>query len=441
MMLGNSLAEAIAINLAQVPDLRVLPVPQPDEIAGVGSLERAQAARRFGAARFVGLTVTRQATSVDVALSVVDANENRLLWGTHATGNDDELPAMAALLARSTATALGAHLPKRYDYIGSLTGSVAMTSSHFLREAQAALRRGATQDLLAATEALVAAFEREPDARALRAHALMLAFDADPTQARRTELNEAILRLEEADPTAPYGALYLAYLEGRDNRPADATRSYSAILSRQDLTPAMRAWVLRYRALSKSALEGQAAALGDLEEALQLDPASARTHNILSETLLAVGRTEEALSRAKKAVALMPSFWRHHQTLGLALSRIQRWDEAREAFAAACRLAEAQSPCALHALALWRTGSRAEASVVAARAAKLTEDAVGAYNMACYFALAGDRERALLLIRRALDQGFVDPHMAQDPDLENLRSLPEFDVLLQRLPVSKPDSR
>jgi TolB-like protein len=436
--LGRSLAEAIAVNLAEVRELKVLPVPQSSEIEGIGALARAEAARKVGAGRLLTGAVTRDPLGVHLTLSLVDSIENRILWGTRIDGSDEELPALSANMARQAAKALGASFPKLYDYVNNLAGAPAMAASPSTSAALGALRRGEIAPLLSATAALVATFPREPDALTLRGHAQLLDWDADPSAGKRTALEATLAALDRADAANPYASLYHAYLMHRDGDSVEAIGRYSALLSRSDLTPAVRAWILRYRAIARAVVEGQPAALSDLEQALRLDPASARTFNILSDTLLAVGRTEEAVTRSRQAVALMPSFWRNHQSLGLALSRLGRNDEAGDAFATACKLGDAQSPCALHALSLWHTGRRAEASLAAEHAKNLTEDGAGAYNLACYWALLGDRQAALRLLKRAVSLGFAEPSITLDPDLESLRNEPEFRSIVGGLRALTP---
>jgi tetratricopeptide (TPR) repeat protein len=259
----------------------------------------------------------------------------------------------------------------------------------------------------------------------------MLALDADPTAGNRRALEATLDALDTLEPKNPYGTFYRAYLLFKDNRPTQAAARASEILAREDVTPAVRAWVLRHRAYIKAeALGDRDGALRDLEEALVLDPASARTFHILAETLLGVGRAEEALTRSRQAVALMPSYWRNQQTLGLALSALGQADAASEAFAAACRLGETQSACALHAIALIRGGKRAEATAAATHAAQLTEDPTGVYNLACYWALEGDRKKAIAYLKRSLDIGFAGTRPADDPDLVSLRDDAEFRAIV-----------
>jgi tetratricopeptide (TPR) repeat protein len=62
------------------------------------------------------------------------------------------------------------------------------------------------------------------------------------------------------------------------------------------------------------------------------------------------------------------------------------------------------------------------------------------YNLACTHALLGDRDRAIELLRRALDENFLTPGSRErqktwardDPDLSSLRGDPRFEALLRR---------
>ena len=53
------------------------------------------------------------------------------------------------------------------------------------------------------------------------------------------------------------------------------------------------------------------------------------------------------------------------------------------------------------------------------------------YNAACKEAKAGRNDRALVLLEVAVSAGFANlKHMREDPDLENLRGMPEFQKLV-----------
>lgn len=68
----------------------------------------------------------------------------------------------------------------------------------------------------------------------------------------------------------------------------------------------------------------------------------------------------------------------------------------------------------------------------------LPENATAHYNLACSLALCKRRTDALRSLKRAVDLGYDDAEwMTQDPDLDDLKKLPEFAALLEQL---KPQS-
>ena len=68
----------------------------------------------------------------------------------------------------------------------------------------------------------------------------------------------------------------------------------------------------------------------------------------------------------------------------------------------------------------------------------LPENATAHYNLACSLALSKRRSDALRSLKRAVDLGYDDADwMTQDPDLDDLKNLPEFLKLLEQL---KPQS-
>ncbi len=84
------------------------------------------------------------------------------------------------------------------------------------------------------------------------------------------------------------------------------------------------------------------------------------------------------------------------------------------------------------AVALCRLGERDEGLAWAQRARAIDPDDSGVlYNVACLFALEGQREEALQCLEEAFRGGFgARDWIAHDPDLESLRADPRFQALL-----------
>ena len=55
------------------------------------------------------------------------------------------------------------------------------------------------------------------------------------------------------------------------------------------------------------------------------------------------------------------------------------------------------------------------------------------YNLGCLATLAGDKERALDYLHRALESDFRAPIIFTDPDLDTLRGDPEFEAIVEEV--------
>ena len=309
---GRAFAEALAVNLAQSRNVRVMPVPAGTEASASAMLGRAPAAWLSGAGRLVIGALTRDGDSLRASVSLVDTRANQVLWGEERAVSGGDLALLASSLAPRIAEQLGATPAKRYEYFMYATGPPEMATSPELTEALGAVRRYELPRSLEATRRLVERFPGEPDAHVLRAAALMFAARSEPAdspagRALADEM-ETLHRLDASNPWYDVGrALRMRPGEG------DPARLLTRVLSRRDLTPAARGAVLAIRADVLGGAGDTAAALADAGEAIRLDPASDLSLSTLARWLAHRGRYAEAAQRVRQAVALNPTvanYWR-----------------------------------------------------------------------------------------------------------------------------------
>lgn len=430
---GRAFAEAIAVNLAQSSQFKVLPVPMSSELDAAGAFGRAAKAQKLGAGKLLTGAVTRDADRLIASVSLLDTEQNRLVWGTEISGPDQDLSPLAANLARRVAVALGENLPIRYDYVGNLSGTGDLANVPQITLALAALRNSDRESLTNTARALVQQFPRALEANVLLAHAYLLTWDAEPSMEHRNTLEGILKTIDSIDPNNPYTQFYRANILWSEGRSQDAVDAYDKLLTRQDLSPMAQAWVLRYRAAARTGERKVELAMSDLERALALDPANAFTISIMSERLREIGRLDDALLRAQQAVALLPSHWRSQQILGTIYSDLQKFNEARDAYENACRRSRSQHPCSLYAITLRRLGSDAPADAAARQAETYADSLWGTYNLACYWALAGHREQSVKYLQKSVTLGLADGTVENDPDLSAIRSDPAYLALVQEV--------
>ncbi len=424
---GRAFAEALAVSLAQARDLKVLPVPATGQM-GPDPSAPSRAALGAGAGRLLTGALVRHGGVVHASLSLIDAGENRILWGTRQDGKDADIPELALAMAREVAVELGAALPRLYDLAQNALGGSGIAKSTLASEALGALQRHEIAAAIEATRRLAEEFPNEPEAHALRLQAVFGAWDHDRSDARRADLEEALTALERADPKHPAVEVTRAYVQGGVGLLREAIARFTRVLARSDLAPDFRAEVLKLRGQNESEEDDIAAALADLEEALRLSPVNTEIFAQLAEALRKAGRPGDALSRARQAVALSPTDPWALLTLGWTLGDLGRAEEAVEPIGKACELTRGQVSCAAHATALHRAGRKAEALAAAKKADGLTEEPGGRYNLACFWAQLGNRAEALRSLRRAFDLGYLDAFVERDPDLVSLHGDPEFEA-------------
>ncbi|HEY8351220.1 MAG TPA: hypothetical protein VIK87_01630 [Sphingomonadales bacterium] len=143
---------------------------------------------------------------------------------------------------------------------------------------------------------------------------------------------------------------------------------------------------------------------------------------------------EEAVACLQRALAAGADGFETHYCLAGVYKSLERPDKAETH----CRLSLSRNPgfaptFLLLASVLRMTG-RIEDSADAARMAVLLDPdcAPAHYDLACYYALSGQEEKALAALESAIARGFCDFEWAgRDPDLETLRDRPEFRNLLR----------
>ncbi len=134
---------------------------------------------------------------------------------------------------------------------------------------------------------------------------------------------------------------------------------------------------------------------------LALDSSSTLTYNNLGMVAMKQERPEEAITYFSKAVSSKPNNWDARVNLGIALWGVGRKAEAVEQYKQVLNNDPGYNPSL-------------------------------DYNIACYYALAGQTAQGMEWLRKAIEHGHNNWELIKkDPDLNNLRELPEFFELLK----------
>jgi adenylate cyclase len=162
---------------------------------------------------------------------------------------------------------------------------------------------------------------------------------------------------------------------------------------------------------------------------------------------LALGRYPQAAKLLQRAWQLRPD---DSSVLGLVVSALDAAGDQEGALTIARRaleglrkqmLLEPDNPRVRYMASglLLRLGERADGLRLADEALALRpNDFSTMYNVACTYCLAGDNERALDLLERAIERGGFATWILHDPDIAPLRDTPRFKAMMARLGVGAP---
>ena len=158
------------------------------------------------------------------------------------------------------------------------------------------------------------------------------------------------------------------------------------------------------------------------ERALKLNPRYPEATNNLGAVYYAKKSYRRAASRYKKALELNPNSATVHSNLGTAYFARKKYQEAFESY---------QKALSLDPEVFEQRGSFG----VLLQDRSVAERAKFYFYLAKTYAQAGANERALLYMRKALEEGFKERNkFVEDPEFAALRKLPEFQQLLAMEP-------
>jgi Flp pilus assembly protein TadD/predicted Ser/Thr protein kinase/TolB-like protein len=428
---GRVAAERIAISMSETGAVEVAPLPTNEEIESV-SADAQRAAHEANAQWVVSGTVHRGADeSTTLHVTVVDVHSDRLLTGLSRTRPDGRLSQLLERVSRELGGRLGFATPDHYVDYEELFVESPLSKTVEGTRVVAALRHGEIGQVVQELDRLHSIDPDDFEVAVVRAYARGDALDRSPSDAQRERFDAAIERVRALDPNEPYSDLLLArYALPVDSENIDADSGIEELLHRVDVSSTLRARVLSERATKLSTSGRYDEALEEMRKAAQLDPTAARISVGLARILSRQGEHVAAIEQARRATLLAPHNPSGFQQLGLAHQRLEQWDAAALAHDEACRIAPEAEHCVLAATAYLVLGQRETAFARAQQAAEMAMNSVGAYNLACFWALAGDPDAAVRFLREAVELGYREEWILEDPDLESLRGDPRFHAII-----------
>ena len=406
----DGLAEEILNALTAVRGLRVASRTSSFRFRD-GATDARDIGRALNVAAIMEGSVRKAGERVRVTAQLIDAGNGYHLWSENFDRRLEDIFAIQEEIARNVVQALRLSLKTTEVLDFERNAPRDMRAYDFYLRGRQLQTKKATDTWLSAPEMFRRAIELDPEYA--QAHA---------------GLADAVVHL----------------LLWRMARPEDVPLDEALAASRRALALApdlAEAHVAQANILSLSG--DNEAAVAAFETAIALNPRLYEAHYYLARHCFARGLYARALEEFEAAHQARPD---EFQALGLAVTAADAiGDDARARAIADRALKLALDEAVLDpgngrarylaALLQLRLGDVEGGRRNVEAALRLRPDEFGTlYNAACFYAMAGETERALDLLDRAVitGHGFRD-WIEHDTDLEKLRSLPRFDEIMSRL--------
>ena len=176
-------------------------------------------------------------------------------------------------------------------------------------------------------------------------------------------------------------------------------------------------------------------AIAEAERALELDPLSLIIHTAVGDVLFYARRYERSIAYYRKCIEMDPDFGPAHTDLARSFEHVGRAEEALEEFLRAAPADGEPPPSTGLAILQARAGRREAAfGTIDAILSPSADRFVSPYGIASFYAVVGETERALDWLERAhAERDGTLVWIKVHPRLDGLRGEPRFRDLLARM--------
>lgn len=436
--LCDGLAESLIYRLSQLPNLKVSPTSSVMRYKGK-EVDVQKIAADLGVDAVLSGRMVKRDENLMISVELIDARNNRLLWGEQFERKMSEL----MTTQREIATAISQKLQLKLSGEESTGLTKRYTTNneaykHYLKGRYYWNKRTA-ESVEKGIEQFTAAVQNDPgfalayaglaDCYAILATYAGRRWQENLPLARTHAMKAVQLDAALAEPHATLGVLN--HFEWRT---AEAEAEFKRAL---DLNPNYATAHHWYGRLLRS-LGRNDEAWTQMNEANRIDPLSLVVLNNIAEIQLDRGNLEEAEGICKKMLDLEPNFWATHHTLAIIFLRQQRNDEALAEAQESVELNKrANASLALLAHVYGQIGKRSEAeSVIKELLDKYAKQEADGRDLAVAYAGLDQKDQAFGWLEKSFQQrsqfmGLLRMETLLDP----VKNDPRWNELLKRVGV------
>lgn len=429
---SDGIAEELRNALARIAGLKVVGRISSE---AVRNHDAQAAARKLRVANILTGSVRQSPSTIRIIAELVDGRTGLARWSEDYDRPPGDLIKIQTDIAENVVNSLAVTLGRVARAAIAIGGTSNAAAQKLVIEARAVAREGTKAARQHAMELIDSAIRLDPNyADAYAQKALMLNAYANNFATVAAELArdraEAMRLAQTAIRLAPTLAMAHAAAAQVFESNLDMARAATEFERAVQLAPSNADIVGRYVFLL-ARLGRPEEALNAADRAIALDPLNHVSYENRVSVLYDLRRYEEALAYARKIRRQSPDLFKAPGLVADCLLMLGRFEEARRAY----RLLTPDSWQQLNgeALTFARAGNRA-AAMERLRKLKRLMGENASYQYAGIYAQLGDRKRALDALEHALairDGGIVSIKI--DPRLDPIRGEPRFEAVVKRM--------
>lgn len=434
--IADGITESIIYSLSQLPNLKVTPRNSAFRYKGKDT-EADVVGRDLGVQALLMGRIAQRADNLTISAELVDARNNRVLWGQQYNRKRPDLLAVQEEIAKEISEKLRLKLTGE-DQKQLTRGNTANAEAYqlYLRGRYFWNKRTG-EAINKSIEYFNQAIEKDSNyalayAGLADSYVLLPSYATTPTKEAYPKARVAAMKALELNEKLAEAHTALAYVkESYEWDLAGAEREFKRSIELNPNYPTGHQWYGEY--LSVVGRHGEA--IAELKKGLELDPLSLVINRELGGALSFAGQYDQAIEQFRKTLDIDPSF-PVHRDLAWAYTQKGLYEKA---------IAEFQKGINLHGEASFKlsglgytyavSGNRRDAQRVLERSKELSQKLyVPATHIAVIYAGLGEKEQAFQWLEKAYnerDEGLIYLNVA--PVWGSLRSDPRFHDLVRRV--------
>lgn len=428
---SEGLGENLIDRLSELPQLKVIARSSSfkyrDEAPDLKDV-----ARKLGVQAIVTGKVTRRGDDLTIRIDLVDAQNDKQLWGEQFNRKAVDILALQSEIARTVSGKLRLKLSGLQEKQLDEKGTDDPQAFDLVLKGDFASKKSATRALALEYYGQAAALDQNyalAFAKLAQTYQSLASSGSLDPKVVLPKVQAAVQRAIELDENLADAHLVLAQFAVDRWDWVTAEREYQRTL---ELNPNLIAAHRRYSNYL-SIMGRHEEAIVEAKRVKELDPQQVTSHLVVPVALMAARRFDESITKVKEALELDPIYG-GYSLLGRAYAAKGMYREAIAAYEEAIRLGSKESYQEISLGAAYaRAGDREKAKAILGRLQSRTEY-IAPGELAILFEALGDREKALATLEKAFAAHDLQlQYLKADPAFDSMHSDPRFQDLVKRI--------